>query len=212
MFDAVAPRYDLVNRIMTMRIDVRWRRRALDSLGLASGSRVLDLASGTGDLCIGLAARGMHPIPVDLSFGMLSADKRSGAPRVQADVQRLPFPDASADGVTCGFALRNFVDLGLFFDELARVVRPGGSIALLDACEPDNRLMRWGHGIYFGKVVPRIGGLFSDKGAYRYLPRSLAYLPPAAEMMDRLQRAGFSSTDRKLLTGGAAQLITARRS
>jgi demethylmenaquinone methyltransferase/2-methoxy-6-polyprenyl-1,4-benzoquinol methylase len=211
MFDTVAPRYDLVNRIMTMRLDVRWRRQALDSLELSTGSRVLDLASGTGDLCIGLRDRGLNPISVDLSFGMLSADRRSGAPRVQADVARLPMPDASVDGVTCGFALRNFVDLGLFFDELARVVRPGGSIALLDACEPENRLMRWGHGIYFGKVVPKIGGLLSDKGAYRYLPRSLAYLPPAPEMLARLQQAGFRSTDRKLLTGGAAQLITGRR-
>ena len=71
--------------------------------------------------------------------------------------------------------------------------------------------MRWGHGIYFGKVVPKIGGLLSDKGAYRYLPRSLAYLPPAPEMLARLKQAGFESTDRKLLTGGAAQLITGRR-
>ncbi len=100
---------------------------------------VLDLASGTGDLCIDCARRGLNPISVDLSFGMLAADRRSGAPRVQADVARLPMPDASVDGVTCGFALRNFVDLGLFFDELARVVRPGGRIALLDACEPENR-------------------------------------------------------------------------
>ncbi len=211
MFDTVAPRYDLVNRIMTMRIDVRWRRKALDSLGLPLGSLVLDLASGTGDLCIGLGKRGMRPISVDLSFGMLSADHRSGAPRVQADVSRLPMPDGVADGVTCGFALRNFVDLGVFFDELARVVRPGGSIALLDACEPENRLMRWGHGIYFGRIVPRIGGLFSDKGAYRYLPRSLAYLPPPPQMLARLTAAGFTSTNRQLLTGGAAQLITARR-
>jgi demethylmenaquinone methyltransferase / 2-methoxy-6-polyprenyl-1,4-benzoquinol methylase len=211
MFDTVAPRYDLVNRIMTMRIDVRWRRKALDSLGLPAGSLVLDLASGTGDLCIGLAKRGLRPISMDLSFGMLAADKRSGAPRVQADVLRLPLPGASADGVTCGFALRNFVDLGQFFDEMARVVRPGGSIALLDACEPENRLMRWGHGIYFGKVVPKIGGLLSDKGAYRYLPRSLAYLPPAPEMLARLRSAGFESTERRLLTGGAAQLITGRR-
>ena len=126
MFDTVAPRYDLVNRIMTFRLDVRWRRLAVRTLGLAPGSRVLDLASGTGDLCIELAEQGLRPISIDFSFGMLSADKRSGAPRVQADVQQLPMPTASADGVTCGFALRNFVDLGLFFDELGRVVRPGG--------------------------------------------------------------------------------------
>lgn len=211
MFDTIAPRYDLVNRLMTMRLDVRWRRRAVASLALGPGAVVADLASGTGDLCIELAKGGIRPISFDLSFGMLAADRRSGAPRVQADILRLPLPDGSVDGATCGFALRNLVDLGEFFDELGRVVRPGGSIALLDACEPENRLMRAGHGLYFGKIVPRIGGLLSDKGAYRYLPRSLAYLPPAPEMLARLGQAGFTGAKRALLTGGAAQLITARR-
>src|SRR6187549_2298904 len=116
MFDAIAPRYDLVNRIMTFRLDVRWRRRAVRSLALAPGSRVLDLASGTGDLCVDLRRGQLRPISIDLSLGMLRAD-RSGAPRAQADILRLPVPDGAADGVTCGFALRNLVDLGVFFDE-----------------------------------------------------------------------------------------------
>lgn len=210
MFDTIAPRYDLVNRIMTFRLDVRWRRRAVRELGLPAGSLVLDLASGTGDLCIDLADRGLVPISVDLSFGMLAED-RSGAPRVQADILRLPVPDRVVDGVTCGFALRNLVDLGQFFVELARVVRPGGRIALLDASRPDNAVMRWGHGVYFGKVVPRIGGLFSDAGAYRYLPRSLSYLPAPAEMLRLLRDAGFADARRDQLAGGAAQLITATR-
>ena len=178
MFDAIAPRYDLVNRIMTFRLDVRWRRRAVRLLGLPAGSRVLDLASGTGDLCIDLAGAGHRPISVDLSLGMLRAD-RSGAPRVQADILRLPLPDGAVDGVTCGFALRNLVDLGAFFDELARVVRPGGRIALLDVGIPHNRIVRWGHGVYFGQVVPRIGGWLSDAAAYRYLPAERR-LPPVA--------------------------------
>ena len=130
MFDAIAPRYELVNRLMTFGLDVRWRRRAIRDLRLTPGSRVLDLASGTGDLCIELDRQKMRPISVDFSFGMLRADHRSRAPRVQADVCVMPFPDAVADGVTCGFALRNFVDLGSFFDDLARVVRPGGRISL----------------------------------------------------------------------------------
>jgi demethylmenaquinone methyltransferase/2-methoxy-6-polyprenyl-1,4-benzoquinol methylase len=211
MFDTIAPRYDLVNRLMTFRLDVRWRRRAVRDLRLVAHSRVLDLASGTGDLCIELARQGLEPISVDFSFGMLSADRRSGAPRVQADVCRMPFPDASVDGVTCGFALRNFVDLGAFFDDVARVVRPGGRISLLDACEPENRVLRWGHGLYFHRIVPRIGGLLSNRSAYQYLPKSLAYLPPAPEMLARLSAAGFRDVERRLLTGGAAQLITATR-
>lgn len=211
MFDTIAPRYDLVNRIMTLRLDVRWRKRAVRQLALPAGSRVLDLASGTGDLCIDLAHHGLEPISIDLSFGMLAAD-RSGAPRVQADILRLPVRDGAVDGVTCGFALRNLVDLGRFFEELARVVRPGGRIALLDAAQPENRFLRFGHGIYFGKIVPKIGGLLSDPGAYRYLPRSLAYLPPPAEILQLLRDAGFAAGRRELLAGGAAQLLTATRS
>jgi demethylmenaquinone methyltransferase/2-methoxy-6-polyprenyl-1,4-benzoquinol methylase len=210
MFDTIAPRYDLVNRIMTFRLDVRWRRLAVRTLGLPAGSTVLDLASGTGDLCVDLAKAGLVPLSADLSFGMLAAD-RSGAPRMQADVLRLPVRDDSVDGATCGFALRNLVDLGAFFDELARVVRPGGSIALLDVATPANPVLRFGHGIYFGKMVPKVGALLSDGSAYRYLPRSVAYLPPPVVMMDRLRRAGFVRAERRLLSGGITQLITATR-
>jgi demethylmenaquinone methyltransferase / 2-methoxy-6-polyprenyl-1,4-benzoquinol methylase len=207
MFDSIAPRYDLINRLMTFRLDVRWRKRAVRSLMLPSGSRVADLASGTGDLCIDLRRAGYKPLSVDLSFGMLANDT-SGEPRLQADILRLPFADNSLDGVTCGFALRNLVDLGQFFDEIARVVRPGGRCALLDVATPPNPIMRFGHGIYFGKIVPKVGALLSDKAAYAYLPKSVAYLPEPAVMMARFAAAGWLDGDRKLLTGGVTQLIT----
>jgi demethylmenaquinone methyltransferase/2-methoxy-6-polyprenyl-1,4-benzoquinol methylase len=210
MFDAIAPRYDLVNRIMTFRMDVGWRRRTVRSLRLPPGSTVLDLACGTGDLCRDLTARGLAPIGVDLSFGMLAA-ARTEAPLVHGDALRLPVPDASVDGVTCGFALRNFESLPPFFRELARVVRPGGRVALLEVAEPPNRVLRWGHGVYFGKVVPLVGGLLSDPAAYRYLPRSVAYLPPPRAMLDELRAAGFGEVDRSLLSVGIAQLVSARR-
>jgi demethylmenaquinone methyltransferase / 2-methoxy-6-polyprenyl-1,4-benzoquinol methylase len=210
MFDAIAPRYDLVNRVMTFRLDVGWRRKAVRSLALPAGSLVLDLASGTGDLCAELAKRGHRPISVDVSFGMLAAD-RSGAPRAQADVLRLPFPAGAVDGATCGFALRNLIDLGAFFDDVARVLRPGGRVAFLDVATPPNRAVRAGHAFYFGKVVPRIGGLLSDSGAYRYLPRSVAYLPAPEEMMARFAAAGFVATERHLLSGGITQLLTGTR-
>lgn len=211
MFDAIAPRYDLVNRVMTFRLDVRWRKRAVRDLHLPAGSSVLDLAAGTGDLCIDLREAGHRPIAVDLSYGMLAAD-RSGAPRVQGDILRLPVPDGSVDGVTCGFALRNLVDLEAFFGELARAVRPGGRIALLDVGIPKNPLIRFGNGIYFGKVVPRIGALLSDGAAYRYLPKSVAYLPSPAEMVAMLERAGFRDVEHALLSGGLTQLMTGTRS
>ena len=210
MFDAIAPRYDLVNRLMTFRLDVRWRRLAVRSLDLQPDSLVADLASGTGDLCVELARQGLRPVSIDLSFGMLRAD-RSGAPRVQADILELPVPDRALDGVTCGFALRNLVELGAFFDELGRAVRAGGRIALLDVATPPNAVIRWGHSVYFGKVVPRIGGLLSDPAAYRYLPKSVAYLPPPVEMLERLRAGGFTTVQRRLLSGGITQLVTATR-
>jgi len=210
MFDAIAPRYDLVNRIMTFRLDVRWRRHTIETLGLPKGSLLVDLATGTGDFCRELAEAGFRSVGADFSYGML-ASARTKEPLVQGDGMSLPFPDGSVDGVTCGFALRNFVDLPTVFEELGRVVRPGGRVALLDASEPDNPLMRFGHGLYFGKVVPFIGGLLSNKEAYGYLPRSLAYLPPRDELLSALSDAGFDDVTHHQLTMGAAQLITGTR-
>lgn len=210
MFDAIAPRYDLVNRVMTFRMDIGWRRRAVSALGLPPGSLVIDLACGTGDFCYELGNKGLAPIGFDRSHGMLSA-ARVPFPRVQADALALPLSDGLVDGATCGFALRNFESLPPFFAELARVVRPGGRIALLEVAEPPNPLLRTGHGIYFGKVVPLIGGLFSDADAYRYLPRSVAYLPPPDELLAQLREAGFSDASRRLLSVGISQLLTGTR-
>lgn len=210
MFDAIAPRYDLVNRVMTFRLDVRWRRRAVRDLALPAESVVLDLASGTGDLCIDLREAGLAPISVDLSYGMLAAD-RSGAPRVQGDILNLPVPDGSVDGVTCGFALRNLTDLGAFFAELARVVRPGGRIALLDVGVPANPVLKAGNSIYFGKIVPKIGAALSDGAAYRYLPKSVAYLPEPDRMVAMLADAGFADASHHRLSGGLTQLLVGTR-
>lgn len=210
MFDAIAPRYDLVNRLMTFRMDVGWRRRTVRALRLGPGARVLDLACGTGDFCRELAAEGLRPVGLDLSFGMLAA-ARTTAPLVHADVLRLPVADESVDGATCGFALRNLVALPPFFAELARVVRPGGRVALLEVAQPPNPLLRWGHRVYFGRIVPRLGAMLSDPAAYRYLPRSVAYLPPTEELLGALRTAGFVDVRRRLLSTGIAQLITGTR-
>lgn len=210
MFDTIAPRYDLVNRIMTFRMDVGWRRRAISALGLAPGSLVADLACGTGDFCFELQRRALRAIGFDLSFGMLAAAPHP-FDRAQADALRLPLADGSVDGVTCGFALRNFAELEPFFAELARITRPGGRIALLEVAEPPNPVLRAGHGIYFGKVVPLIGGALSDRDAYRYLPKSVAYLPEPGEMMDRLRATGFADARRQLLSVGISQLISGTR-
>jgi demethylmenaquinone methyltransferase/2-methoxy-6-polyprenyl-1,4-benzoquinol methylase len=180
-------------------------------LALPPRSTVIDLASGTGDLCVDLARAGHRPLSFDLSYGMLAAD-RSGAPRAQADILRLPLPDHSVDGATCGFALRNLVELPRFFDELGRVVRPGGRIALLDVGVPNNKVIRWGNNIYFGKIVPKIGSLLSDGAAYRYLPKSVAYLPSREQMLADLHAAGFADADHHQLSGGITQLLLGTRS
>ncbi len=211
MFDAIAPRYDLVNRIMTFGLDRSWRRRTVAELGLRPGSIVLDLATGTGDLCTEATRQGLNPVGIDLALGMLQAS-RASAPRTQGDITRLPLPDEVADGAVCGFALRNVVCLDALFAELARAIRPGGRIALLEVDRPDNPIVRFGHHLYFDRIVPVIGGLLSDRDAYRYLPASTAYLPPRLELLERLGAAGFEHIEHRRFLLGASQLITATRS
>ncbi|MPY94835.1 MAG: ubiquinone/menaquinone biosynthesis methyltransferase [Acidimicrobiia bacterium] len=210
MFDRIAPRYDLVNRVMTFRMDVGWRRRLVRDLSLPPGALVLDLACGTGDLCRELAGAGLVPTGVDLSWGML-ARARTNAPLVQADILCLPVPDGAVDGISCGFALRNVVDLGAFLDECARVTRPGGRLGLLEVDEPGNPLVRRGHALYFGRVVPWVGARLSDPAAYRYLPRSAEYLPPREELLGLVRAAGFEDVEHHELLLGAAQLVLATR-
>jgi demethylmenaquinone methyltransferase/2-methoxy-6-polyprenyl-1,4-benzoquinol methylase len=210
MFDTIAPRYDLLNRLLTFGMDVGWRRLTVRSLDLPTGARVADLACGTGDLCRELAAGGHRPIGVDRSAGMLAA-ARTDAPLVRGDGLRLPFPDGGVDGVVCGFALRNFVALEPFLAECARVVRPGGRVGLLEVSSPANPVLRSGHSFYFGKVVPLVGGLISDRAAYRYLPRSVSYLPPDAEIVAMLAAAGFPDARRRSLSVGIAQLLVGTR-
>ena len=214
MFDVIAPRYDLVNRIMTLRLDVAWRRRTVRALALPAGSRVADLACGTGDLCRELVRQGHSPIGFDFSMGMLRAAPSTAARwlPVNADVLELPVRDGMLDGATCGFALRNLTAVPPLLSELARVLRPGGRIGLLEVDRPSNPILRWGHGLYFGRVVPLIGAVLSDRDAYRYLPDSVAYLPPAGELQAMVRTAGFADVQHHRLSAGIAQLITATRS
>ena len=210
MFDTIAPRYDLVNRLMTFGLDRGWRRTAVRGLGLQRGSRVLDVACGTGDLCRDLTGAGYRPVGIDLSLGMLR-HARTDAPLVHGDALALPLPGASIDGAVSGFALRNFVELDGLFDELARVVRAGGRISLLDVATPSHPVLRLGHRAYFGHVVPLVGAALSDAGAYRYLPRSVAYLPTTAQLLATLRSAGFRAVERRVLSGGVTQLLSATR-
>ncbi|MGH9225254.1 MAG: ubiquinone/menaquinone biosynthesis methyltransferase [Acidimicrobiales bacterium] len=207
MFDRIAPRYDLMNRLLTFGMDVGWRRRTVAALGLPRESRILDIACGTGDLCRELQSAGYVAVGLDRSMGMLVA-ARTTAPLLRGDGLCLPVPDGSVDGIVCGFALRNFESLGPFFAECARVLRVGGRVALLEVSEPANPVLRMGHSVYFGRVVPLVGGLMSDKAAYRYLPKSVAYLPAEEAMIGMLAGAGFPDARRTSLSTGIAQLLT----
>ncbi|MFZ4515283.1 MAG: ubiquinone/menaquinone biosynthesis methyltransferase [Acidimicrobiia bacterium] len=211
MFDRVAPRYERTNRLISLGLDARWRRHAIASLGLRGGSSVLDLACGTGDLCRGLANAGMHPVGIDISAGMLGM-ANTDAPLVRADILRLAVPNGAVDGVVCGFALRNVVSIDAFFAECARVLRPGGRLAVLDASTPESVFMRFGHSLWFERIVPLIGRLTaSDPEAYAYLAKSTAYLPAPTEVIQRCKDAGFVGVRRTRFLGGSVFLLTATR-
>jgi demethylmenaquinone methyltransferase / 2-methoxy-6-polyprenyl-1,4-benzoquinol methylase len=211
MFDRIAPRYDRLNRIISLGQDRRWRRHTVAALQLAPGASVLDLGCGTGDLCNVLAAAGHRPAGVDFSAGMLAA-AHTRAPLVRADALTLPVADAAVDGVVSGFALRNFVDLDCFFRECARVLRPGGRLAALETAEPASPLLRAGHHLWFRLVVPFVGAsLSTDPEAYRYLPRSTAYLPAPRDLLALVSAAGFAAVERRTFTAGAVQLVTGSR-
>ena len=211
MFDRLAPRYDRMNRIISLGLDRGWRRKTVAALELTAGSRVLDLACGTGDLCDELASSGHVPVGIDYSAGMLAA-AHTRTPLVRGDAAQLPFRDHAFDGVICGFALRNFVELTRVFGEIARVLRPGGRFVALDAAVPTNPLLRAGNAIWFRGAVPLLGRLLARDGdAYSYLPRSTAYLPPAAVLADALEEAGFVETRHHTLTGGSVLVVSGTR-
>ncbi|MGH8980516.1 MAG: ubiquinone/menaquinone biosynthesis methyltransferase [Acidimicrobiales bacterium] len=210
MFDTIAPRYDVVNRVITFGLDQHWRQRTVRALGLPIGAAVLDVACGTGSLGELATRAGYRVIGVDMSAGMLSGH-RGPSPAAQCDAAALPFPAASFDGVVCGYALRNFTDLGATIREMARVVRPGGRLAVLEVASPPNRLVRTGHAVWFRHVVPMIGAALSDRGAYRYLPDSVEYLPRGDELKKVFRDAGFAAVGQRLLQGGLSQIVTGTR-
>src|SRR5438128_4033325 len=168
MFDRIAPRYELVNAVMTLGLDARWRRRAVRQLGLPRDARVLDLGCGTGDLCRELSRAGYRPVGIDVAAEMLT-HARTRAPLFRADVLELPFRDGAVDGAVSGFALRNVVDIAALFRETARVVRSGGRVAFLEVAMPRSMLLQTAHALYFRRIVPLIGAALADGAAYRYL-------------------------------------------
>ncbi len=213
MFDRIAPRYDLVNRIITAGMDQQWRRRLLKGAGLRSEDCLVDVACGTGDLLLIARQSGANCLGVDLSRAMLGYAfcRDDSLNLISGDAANLPVADKVASIVTCGFALRNFVSLPPVWSEFSRVLRTGGKLAILEVDRPENTLIRWFHSLYFDGIVPALGGLVSDREAYRYLPRSTKYLPGSRELFRQLHQAGFTDIHREVLFLGSAQLIYARK-
>lgn len=212
MFDDIAPRYDLMNRLMTGRLDQRWRRQLVERLGIGPGDTVLDLACGTGDFALLAGERGARVIGLDFARQMLlrGVDRDlPGTDLVQGDALNLPLATDSIDVVVSGFALRNFTSIPPVVAELARVLRPGARLGFLEVDEPSNPVVRAGHGLYFNRVVPFMGRMLSRQEAYRYLPQSVVYLPSSRELAQMLKDAGFSDIRKRRHGMGAAQSLTA---
>jgi demethylmenaquinone methyltransferase / 2-methoxy-6-polyprenyl-1,4-benzoquinol methylase len=215
MFDGLVDRYDLLNDVLSLGLDRYWRRATRRALGPRPGRLILDLGCGTGDLGRPLAA-GATVVGVDLSHPMLlRARAKAGPPGrarwVEGTAFRLPFRDGAFEGALSGFVLRNLRDLPAAFEELARVIRPGGRVAMVDVTGPTRPALRRGFDAYFGVITPLAGRLVGKEREYRYLVRSLGHLPPAADVCAMLGRAGFVGAGARPLTGGVVTLFTGTR-
>lgn len=222
-FDKIAAGYDRLNRIMTAGLDRRWRRRAVHEVesGRWKVESVLDVACGTGDLTLDLLRRGHHVAGVDLSEQMLALARRKIASAnfqpstftfQVADAEALPFPDASFDAVACAFGVRNFVHLEKGLDEMLRVLKPGGRLAILELATPDNRLLTLFYNIYARHVIPLLGRwLAGNRQAYTYLPASIERFPKGQAFLDILQKSKFKIQNcrQRRFTFGVCRLYVA---
>ena len=222
MFDNIAPKYDLLNHTLSMSIDRVWRRRVVGEVRRAKPGRILDVATGTGDLAIAMARRirDVQVLGVDLSEQMLAVARRKIEARGldgrivldRGDAERLAVADASVDVATVAFGVRNFGDLGAGLRELARTIKPGGKVVILEFSRPRNRVFRALYEFYSYKILPRIGGLVSrDKRAYEYLPASVGEFPAPEEFMAMMARAGFRNCRARRLSFGIAQIYIGER-
>jgi demethylmenaquinone methyltransferase/2-methoxy-6-polyprenyl-1,4-benzoquinol methylase len=217
MFDAIAPRYDLLNRVLSARVDVAWRRKAVRALEVRKGDRILDLATGTGDLLLEeLNAGALGSVGADLSFGMLQlvrpklqAAGLADARVCQGDAERLPFADQSFDGASIAFGIRNVLDRAQGLREMRRVVKPGRLVAVLEFHETTG-LVGTIFRFYFNHVLPRIGALVSSRAAYSYLPKSVANFETPEGFGVIMRAAGLRDVKSSPLTFGIAWLHTGR--
>jgi demethylmenaquinone methyltransferase/2-methoxy-6-polyprenyl-1,4-benzoquinol methylase len=213
MFADIAPRYDVANRVLTAGMDERWRKRAIARLAPVPGGTVLDLCCGTGDVVFHLLRTDptLKVTGIDFCAPMLDGareravhEARGSATFIEGDVMALPFADATFDGATMGFSLRNVVDIDQVLREVHRVLRPGTRFVNLDVSRAPNKLWKRAFDVYFYNVVPLVGGIVGgSKQAYTYLPNSLTNHPGAEALRERFVRAGFADAGFERLMGGA---------
>ena len=222
MFDNIAPKYDLLNHTLSVNIDRIWRRRVVNEVRRAKPRRILDVATGTGDLAIALARRirDVQVMGVDLSEAMLAVARRKVEARgldnrivlERGDAEHLDVADASVDAATVAFGVRNFGDLAAGLRELARTIKPGGKVVILEFSRPRNRVFRALYEFYSYKILPRIGGLVSrDKLAYEYLPASVGEFPAPAVFLEMMEKAGFRNCRARSQSFGIAQIYIGER-
>jgi demethylmenaquinone methyltransferase / 2-methoxy-6-polyprenyl-1,4-benzoquinol methylase len=208
MFDRIAGVYDVMNSVMTAGLHHRWRERAVDLARVGPGSRALDVATGTGDLAIALAGRGASVVGSDFSEGML-ARAREKSPDVrweQANALDLPYEDGSFDAATVGFGARNFSDLEGGLAEMARVVRPGGRVVVLEITTPTKPPLSTFFSLWFDRIVPLLGRVTGEDQAYTYLPSSVKRFPGPSELGGVLARVGLIDVRWILTAGGIIAL------
>lgn len=218
MFDNIAHRYDFLNRLLSLGIDISWRRKAVNYIGEIKPQHILDVATGTGDFAFeALRLNPQKIVGYDLSEGMLSYGRQKSAKMgkeqivefIKGDSERMPFADNSFDAITVGFGVRNFEHLQAGLKEMYRVVKPGGRVAVLEISQPPNAIIRQLYGLYFHHIVPWVGRLFSkDVRAYTYLPESVSVFPEGPEFVKILEANGFKQVKWKPLTFGTCAFYT----
>jgi demethylmenaquinone methyltransferase/2-methoxy-6-polyprenyl-1,4-benzoquinol methylase len=222
MFDAIAPRYDLLNHVLSAGMDRGWRNRAIGALGLTDRARVLDVCTGTGDLALAAVNRqhGASVVGVDFAAEMLrlglvkvrAASLQKRIHLVRGDAARIPVGDATCDAATIGFGIRNVAEPERALAEIARILKPGGRLAILEFGHPRIPGIRTLYTWYFRYMLPLVGRLISrHQSAYSYLPASVGTFPPPAEFAKTLAATGFSQVQAVPLTFGIVYLFTAQR-
>ncbi len=223
MFDSIAPRYDLLNRLLSGGMDICWRKALVTRLSPQKGETFLDVATGTGDVALDIfrwnPGKALTIYGVDPSGEMLrralEKTRQKGVPAnqivlIQGSAEALPFPETRFDGLTVAFGVRNFSNLDLGLRELYRVLKPGGRAVILEFSLPRWNILKWFYQLYFKEVLPRIGGLISgNSGAYRYLPDSVGAFPSRQGLRNHILQAGFKSVVFKDKTFGIVTLYKA---